>query len=128
MPLPAGAKRESRCFPNGPLARWQAATQDGGIDSVRVLFWTRNHFAQQQLITALSALPVHLSVADSLADVLEGLATADMMVSSDCDPEQAAVLAPAIAASPVRWFQFLSAGRERLLAAGLPDRLELFGI
>jgi phosphoglycerate dehydrogenase-like enzyme len=37
-------------------------------------------------------------------------------------------LAPAIAASPVRWLQFLSAGRERLMAAGLPERLELFGI
>lgn len=95
---------------------------------MRVLFWTRNHFAQQQIAAALSALPVDLVVAPTLDEVLDALPRAQMLVASDCDPEQAAVLVPAIDASPVRWFQFLSAGRERLMAAGLPDRLELFGI
>jgi phosphoglycerate dehydrogenase-like enzyme len=95
---------------------------------MRVLFWTRNHFAERQLIAALSALPVKLTLAHNLREVLASLDEADIFVSSDCAAEQAAVLAPAIAASPIRWFQFLSAGRERLLAAGLPHRLELFGI
>jgi phosphoglycerate dehydrogenase-like enzyme len=95
---------------------------------VRVLFWTRNHFAQQQISAALSGPPVDLVVAATLDEVMDALPRAEMFIASDCDPEQAAVLVPAIEASPVRWFQFLSAGRERLMAAGLPDRLELFGI
>lgn len=95
---------------------------------MRVLFWTRNHFAQHEIATALRALPVDLVLASTLEEVLEALPNAQMFVSSDCGAEQAAVLAPALAASPVQWFQFLSAGRERLMAAGLPARLELFGI
>src|SRR5690606_3331306 len=86
------------------------------------------HFAQHQIEAALAALPIELTVAPTLEAVLEALPGAQMLIASDCDAEQAAILAPAIEASPVQWFQFLSAGRERLLAAGLPDRLELFGI
>jgi phosphoglycerate dehydrogenase-like enzyme len=95
---------------------------------MRVVFWTRGHFAQEQLLAALSALPVELRPAETLEDVLAELGTADMLVSSDCEAAQAVRLAPAIAESPMRFMQFLSAGRERLIAAGLPERLELFGI
>ncbi len=95
---------------------------------MRVLFWTKNHFARHEIVSALAALPIDLVLAPSLEAVIEALPGAQMLVASDCAPEQAKELAPAIEASPVQWFQFLSAGRERLLAAGLPDRLELFGI
>jgi len=95
---------------------------------MRILFWTRNHFARERLVAALSALPAELVLADTLGDVVAGLGDADIFVSGDCDGEQAAVLVPALAVSPVRWFQFLSAGREGLTAAGLPERLERLGI
>ena len=95
---------------------------------IRALFWTRNHFAQREIMAALSSLPIDLKLAETLPQVLAAIGEADMFLSADCNAAKAAQLAPALAASSVRWFQFLSAGRERLLAAGLPPHLELFGI
>lgn len=95
---------------------------------MRILFWTRGHFAERQITAALSELPVQLNTAATLPQVLDAIGNTDMLLSSDCDSAAAEALVAALAVSPVRWFQFLSAGRERLLAAGLPKRLELFGI
>lgn len=95
---------------------------------MRVLFWPRGHFAERQITAALAALPVELITAQSLPDALAAIGEADLLLTSDCDPDSATALVAALEGSPVRWFQFLSAGRERLLAAGLPKRLELFGI
>lgn len=95
---------------------------------MRVLFWTRDHFAARHITEALEELPVELVATPDLDAVLEELPHADLFISTDCAAAQAEQLAPALAASPVRWFQFLSAGRERLMAVGLPDKLELFGI
>lgn len=93
---------------------------------MRVLYWAKLSFAQRQLVEALSALPIELTIARSFDEVILGLSATDMLVATDCAPDQAAILAPAIAQSPIRWFQFLSAGRDRLSAVGLPPHLELF--
>lgn len=95
---------------------------------MRIVFWPRGHFAERQVTAALVALPVELATAQSLPEAVAAIGTADVLVTSDCDPQSAAALVAALEQSPVRWFQFLSAGRERLQAAGLPERLELFGI
>lgn len=95
---------------------------------MRVLFWSRSYFAERQIVAALSPLPIEFEIAQTLEQVLARLPATDVLLSTDLDPTHASQLAPALAASPVRYFQFLSAGRERLLAAGLPERLELFGI
>jgi phosphoglycerate dehydrogenase-like enzyme len=95
---------------------------------MRVLFWSRGYFAERQIVAALSPLPIGLEIVQTLAEVLPRLATSDILLSTDIDPGPASKLAGALAASPVRYFQFLSAGRERLLAAGLPENIELFGI
>jgi len=84
-------------------------------------------FAEAQLTAALSALPITLTIAHSLEEALAHLPECDMVVAPDCSHEQAERFAPALAASSVRWFQFLSAGRERLTGAGLPTRIEVYG-
>jgi phosphoglycerate dehydrogenase-like enzyme len=84
-------------------------------------------FAEAQLAAALSALPIALTIAHSLEEALQSLPACDMVVAPDCSHEQAERFRPALAASPVRWFQFLSAGRERLTGAGLPKRIKAFG-
>jgi phosphoglycerate dehydrogenase-like enzyme len=84
-------------------------------------------FAEAQLTAALSALPIALTIAHSLDEALQHLPDCDMVVAPDCSHEQAAQFRPALAASPVRWLQFLSAGRERLTGAGLPARIKILG-
>jgi len=64
----------------------------------------------------------------SLPEAVAAIRAADVLATSDCDPLSATALVAALEQSSVRWFQFLSAGRERLQAAGLPERIELFGI
>jgi phosphoglycerate dehydrogenase-like enzyme len=84
-------------------------------------------FAETQLTAALSALPIDLAIAHSLEEALRCLPDSDLVVAPDCSPGEAPVFGPALATSPVRWFQFLSAGREQLTGAGLPARIEVFG-
>ena len=95
---------------------------------MRIVFWPRGHFAERQITAALTALPVELTTVATLPEALAALGDADGLLTADCDPQSAAALVAALAASSLRWVQFLSAGRERLLAAGLPERLQLFGI
>lgn len=94
---------------------------------MRVLYWANMSFAERQITEALSALPVTVDIVHSFDDVLRVLPEADMLVSADCAPEHAAPLAAALQRSRVRYYQVLSAGRDRLLGAGLPPSIELFG-
>jgi phosphoglycerate dehydrogenase-like enzyme len=94
---------------------------------VNVLYWANMAFAESQLTTALLALPVHLTIAHSFEEVQAALPDCDMVVAADCPEEHARDFAKQLAESPVRWFQFLSAGRDRLTRARLPPAIELFG-
>jgi len=94
---------------------------------MHVLYWANMSFAEAQLTAALSALPVRLSIAHSFAEVEAALRDCDMVVSADCPEAHAGDFARLLAESPVRWFQFLSAGRDRLMRVGLPPAIELFG-
>ena len=94
---------------------------------MHVLYWANMSFAEAQLTAALSALPIRLSIAHSFAEVEAALRDCDMVVSADCPEAHAADFARLLAESPVRWFQFLSAGRDRLMRVGLPPAIELFG-
>ena len=84
-------------------------------------------FGEQQITRALSELPVTLSVVHGFEELLALLPEADMLVSADCAAEFAAPLAAALRRSRVRYYQVLSAGRERLVGAGIPASIELFG-
>jgi len=84
-------------------------------------------FAESQLTAALSALPVHLTIAHSFVEAQAALPDCDMVIAADCPEQHAEDFARQLAESPVRWFQFLSAGRDRLMRAGLPPAIELFG-
>src|SRR5690606_17063880 len=67
------------------------------------------------------------SVVHGFEELLALLPEADMLVSADCAAEFAAPLAAALHRSRVRYYQVLSAGRERLVGAGIPASIELFG-
>jgi len=94
---------------------------------MHVLYWANMSFAEAQLTAALSALPTRLTIAHSFAEVEAALRDCDMVVSADCPEAHAEDFARLLAESPVRWFQFLSAGRDRLMRVGLPPAIELFG-
>lgn len=94
---------------------------------MNVLYWANMTFAETQLTAALSALPIRLTVAHSFEEVQRALPDCDMVVAADCPEEHASAFVQQLAGSRVRWFQFLSAGRDRLMQAGLPSELELFG-
>lgn len=94
---------------------------------LNVLYWANMTFAETQLTAALSALPIRLTIAHSFEEVERALPNCDMIVSADCPEQHARDFALQLADSRIRWFQFLSAGRDRLMRAGLPPTLELFG-
>jgi len=94
---------------------------------VNVLYWANMTFAETELTEALSALPINLTIAHRFEEVLRALPDCDMVVAADCPAEHAKAFAHLLAASPVKWFQFLSAGRDRLMQVGLPGHIELFG-
>jgi phosphoglycerate dehydrogenase-like enzyme len=84
-------------------------------------------FAETELTEALASLPIHLTIAHRFEEVERALPDSDMVIAADSPAEHAAAFARLLGRSRVRWFQFLSAGRDRLMQVGLPDRIELFG-
>jgi len=84
----------------------------------RLVVWTDNDAAQ--LAAALEPLNVRVRVTPERKDALDSLADADVLIAlaqnwgADCSA--------ALAASKVRWVQFLNAGIDSVTRFGLPQR------
>jgi phosphoglycerate dehydrogenase-like enzyme len=92
---------------------------------MNIIYWTNAALGKAAIVARLEArTDVTLTVAATLDEVLAALPTADGLVLYDAPVAQARTLVAALAApSSVRWLHVLTAGREGLDAAGIPEHL-----
>jgi phosphoglycerate dehydrogenase-like enzyme len=92
---------------------------------MNIVYWTNAALGKAAIIARLEVrTDVALTVAATLDEVLAALPTADGLVLYDAPVAQARTLVAALAApSRVRWLHVLTAGREGLDAAGIPEHL-----
>jgi phosphoglycerate dehydrogenase-like enzyme len=92
---------------------------------MNILYWTNAALGKAAIVARLEAQAgVTLTVASTLDEVLAALPTADGLVLYDAPLAQSRTLVAALAPpSRVRWLHVLTAGREGLDAAGIPEHL-----
>ena len=101
--------------------RWaKGLLEEMGID-VNVVYWARTNFARSSVLAALENVAgVQTVVCVALAQVLDQLAEADLLVLSDCSPGDARAILDVVNApqSRLRAVHFLTAGRDGFASAG----------